>query len=278
MAQILKLYGIPMKIINAIMILYRDTKSMVRSPDGDTEYFDINAGVLQGDTLAPLLFIITLDYVLRTSIDENKDLTQSKQRSRRYTVIKITDAEYADDLVIFVDSSRNAEKLLNVLEKSGKTVGRKVNIKKTSHMNINSNKTVTSIYGDVLKNFDNFIYLGSEIESTDKEIKIRIAKSWAALDNLSSIWKSPLSTTLNRNFFRAIVESVLLYGSEAWILTKKHEKKPDGTYTIMLRAILNISWKEHPTKIRLYGNILPLTSIIRIRRIRFAGHCYRSEE
>ena len=83
---------------------------MVRSPDCDTEYFDINAGVLQGDTLAPLLFIITLDYVLRTSIDKNKDLglTLSKQRSRRYPAIKITDADYADDLVIFADSSRNA--------------------------------------------------------------------------------------------------------------------------------------------------------------------------
>ena len=129
-----------------------------------------------------------------------------------------------------------------------------------------------------MKNVDNFIYLGSEIESTDKEIKIRIAKYWAALDKLSSIWKSPLCTTLKRNLFRAVVESVLLYGSEAWTLTKKHEKKLDGTYTRMLRAILNISWKEHPTKIRLYGNIPPLTSIIRIRRTRFAGHCYRSEE
>ena len=145
-------------------------------------------------------------------------------------------------------------------------------------MNINSNKTVKSIYGEVLKNVDNFIYLGSEIESTDKEIKIIIAKSWVALDKLSSIWKSPLSTTLKRNLFRAVVEYVLLYGSKAWTLTKKHEKKLDGTYTRILRAILNISWKEHPTKIGHYGNISPLTSIIRIRRTRFAGHCYRSEE
>ena len=152
-----------------------------------------------------------------------------------------------------------------------------VNITKTQHMNINSNKMVKSIDGEVLKNVDNFIYLGSEIESTDKEIKIRIAKSWAVLDKLSSIWKSPLSTTLNRNFFRAVVESILLYGSEAWTLTKQHEKKLDGTYTRMLRAILNISWKEQLTKIRLYGNIPPLTSIIRIRRIRFVGHWYRSE-
>ena len=58
-----------------------------------------------------------------------------------------------------------------------------------------------------------------------------------------------------------MVESVLLYGSEACTLTKKHEKKLDGTYTRMLRAILNISWKEHPTNNRLYGNIPPLTKI-----------------
>ena len=87
---------------------------------------------------------------------------------------------------------------------------------------MNSNKSVTLLDGEVLKNFDNFIYLGSEIESTDKEIKIRIDKSWAGLNKLSSIWKSPLRTTLKMNFFRAVVESVLLYGSKAWTLTKKH--------------------------------------------------------
>ena len=74
----------------------------------------------------------------------------------------------------------------------------------------------------------------------DKEIKIRIAKSWRALDKLSSIWKSILTATLKRNFFRAVVESVLLYGSEAWILTKKLERKLDGTYTRMLRVVFNI--------------------------------------
>ena len=75
-----------MQKINAIMILYRDTKSMVRSPDDDTEYVDINAGVLQVDTMAPLLFIITIYYVLITSIYENKDLglILSKQRSIIY--------------------------------------------------------------------------------------------------------------------------------------------------------------------------------------------------
>ena len=117
MADILKSYGIPNKIINAIMILYSNNKSMVRSPDGDTEIFEINSGVLQGDTLAPLLFIITLDYVLRTSIDLHKylGLTLQKSRGRRYPTVTISDADYADYLALFEDSCSDAEKLLHVL-------------------------------------------------------------------------------------------------------------------------------------------------------------------
>ena len=73
MEQILLAYGLPKETVAAIMILYRNTKVKVRSPDGDMEYFDIVAGVLQGDTLTPYLFIICLDYVLRTSIDKIRE-------------------------------------------------------------------------------------------------------------------------------------------------------------------------------------------------------------
>ena len=99
MEQILLAYGIPKETVAAITILYRNTKVKIRSPDGDTEYFDIVAGVLQGDTLAPYLFIICLDYVLRTSIDKIKEngFELTKKRSRRYPATTITDADYADD-------------------------------------------------------------------------------------------------------------------------------------------------------------------------------------
>ena len=73
MEQILLAYGIPKETVAAITILYRNTKVKVRSPNGDTEYFDIVAGVLHGDTLAPYFFIICLDYVLRTSIDKIRE-------------------------------------------------------------------------------------------------------------------------------------------------------------------------------------------------------------
>ena len=61
MEQILLAYGLPKETVTAIMILYRNTKVKVHSLDGDTDYFDSVAGVLQGDTLASYLFIICLD-------------------------------------------------------------------------------------------------------------------------------------------------------------------------------------------------------------------------
>ena len=72
MEQIQLAYVLPKESVAAIMMLYRNAKVKVRSPGGDTDYFDIVAGVLQGGTLAPCLFIICLDYVLRTSIDKIK--------------------------------------------------------------------------------------------------------------------------------------------------------------------------------------------------------------
>ena len=70
-------------------------KVKVRSSDRDIDFFDIVAGVLQGDTLAPYLFIICLDYVLRTSVDLMKEnsFMQEKKRSRRYSAKTITDAD-----------------------------------------------------------------------------------------------------------------------------------------------------------------------------------------
>ena len=112
------------------MILSRNTKVKVRSPDGDTEYFDIVAGVLQGDTLAPYLFIICLDYVLRTSIDKigENGFEMTKRRSKRYPAKAITDADYADDLALL------AETLLHSLERAAAGFGLHVNANKTEYV------------------------------------------------------------------------------------------------------------------------------------------------
>ena len=83
---------------------------------------------------------------------------------------------------------------------------------------------------------------------------------------------------MKRSFFQAAVTSILLYGWTTWTLTKRLEKKLDGNYTRMLRAILNKSWQQHPTRHQLYGHLPPITKTIQVRRTRHAGHCWRSRD
>ena len=116
------------------------------------------------------------------------------------------------------------------------------------------------------------------VESTEKDIETRLTKAWTAINRLSIIWKSDLTDKRKRSFFQAAVTSILLYGCTTWTLTKRLEKKLDGNYTRMLRAILNKPWQQHPTRHQLYGHLLPITKTIQVRRTRHAGHCWRSRD
>ena len=129
-----------------------------------------------------------------------------------------------------------------------------------------------------LKLVDKFTYRGSSVSSTKKDIDTRLTKVWTAIDRLSIIWKSDLTDKMKRSFFQAAVVSILLYGCTTWTLTKRLEKKLDGNYIRMLRAILNKSWQQHPTKHQLYSRQPPITKTIQVRRTRHAGHCWRSRD
>ena len=183
------------------MMLYRNTKVKDRSPDGYTDYFDIVVGVLQGDTLAPYLFIICLDYVLRTSIDKIKEngFKQIKERSRRYLAKTITDADYADDIALLANTT--AQTQLHSLERADAGIGLHVSAHKTEYMCFNQTGDIST-----LKLVDKF------------------------------------------------------------------------TYTRMLWAILNKSWRQHPTKQQLYGHLSPITKTIQVRWTRHAGHCWRRRD
>ena len=74
------------------------------------------------------------------------------------------------------------------------------------------------------------------------------------------------------------VESILLYGSETWTLTKTLQKRLDGCYTRMLRMAYNISWKEKMTNVQLYDGLPPVSSKVASRRLKLAGHCVRHPE
>ena len=82
MFEILRAYGIPSSVVDAIQVMYKDTYAKVLTPEGETNAFKIDTGVLQGDPLAPFLFIIVLDYALRTSISSRAVVVDIRLKSK----------------------------------------------------------------------------------------------------------------------------------------------------------------------------------------------------
>ena len=138
-------------------------------------------------------------------------------------------------------------------------------------MCFNQRGDISTQNGGLLKLVDKFTYLGSSVSSTENDINTRLAKAWTAFDRLSVIWKSDQSDKIKRSFFQAAFVSILLYGCTTWTLTKRVEKRLDSNNTTMLRAVMNESEWQHPTKQQLYGHLPPITKTTQVRRTRHEG-------
>ena len=202
----------------------------------------------------------------------------SCQRKEEGTLQKlITDADYTDDIAILTNASAQAKNLLLSLERAATGIGLHVNAHETEYICFNQTGDISTLNGSSLKLVDKFTYPGSSVSSTETDIDTRLTKAWTANKWLSVIWKSDLTDKIKSSFFfQAAVVSILLYGCTTWTLTKRLEKKLDGNYTRMLRAILNKSWRQHSTNQQLYGQRPPITKTIQVRRTRHACHCWRS--
>lgn len=280
--KILLSYGIPKQLVDLVQQLYSNTKAQVLTADGLTEIFDILAGVMQGDTLAPYLFIIVIDYCMTQALQKHPDsgFTIKPAQSRRVKAVKLADIEFADDIALLANSIEEVQRLLNDVETAASLVGLRMNEGKTKYLveNIEDPHSIHSVLGTPIAKVDDFLYLGSWIRSTEKDIKVRKAKAWAACHKLKQVWKSDMTKPLKIRLFTSTVESVLLYGSETWTLDNRLTKMLDGAYTRMLRMALNISWKQHLTNYELYGGLPKLTSKIAQRRLKLAGHSCRHPE
>ena len=155
------------------------------SPDGDTESFKIQAGVLQGDTLAPLLFILALDYAMRkaTINPQETGFTLNNRRSRRHPATTITDADFVDDIALLSDTIEKAQLLLLRVELAAESIGLHVNEKKTEYITYNQDESeIITLTGKHL--VEDFKYLASWINTSEKDMNTRIGLAWAAANKM----------------------------------------------------------------------------------------------
>jgi len=164
--KILRVYGIPPNLLRAIEARYTNTRAVIVTPHGETQEFDISAGVLEGDTLAPYLFIIVLDYALRKAtegMEEELGFTITPKRSRKAPAVTLMDFDFADDICLLSTEMDQAQHLLARIETECEKVRLELNTKKTEVMTINTpaHEPLTIIKGDDLAEVSNFKYLGS---------------------------------------------------------------------------------------------------------------------
>ena len=153
-----------------------NTKVKVRLPNGDTDYFVIVVGVMQGQTLASYLFIICLDFVIRTSIYLMKKKTASCRQKNE-----------ENDIALQANTLAQAESLLHSLERAAGGIGLHVNADKTEYMCFSRGGDIYTLNSGPLKLVDKFTYLGRSISSSENDINTRLAKAWTAIDRLSVI-------------------------------------------------------------------------------------------
>ena len=189
--------------------------------------------------------------------------------------IVLTDLDFADDIALISDSVRQASELLQRVESECSKVGLLNNYNKTKVMAYNTLDPIIlkTADGQILYVEKDFNYLGSWINSSEKDIKVRKVLAWNALHSMLTLWKSKTNLPLKRRLFVATVESELLYGSESWTLNVKQHNSLDGTYTRMLRKALNTKWQEHVTNKEVYGKLPLVSSKIKARRMKMAVHC-----
>ena len=218
------------------MVLYKNTKVKACLPDGDIDFFDIVASVLQGDTFT--LYLHYLPRLYTSNIDRsNERYLKKKKREEaddRYPAQTITDTYYADGLALLANTPTQADSLVLSLEQAAGGIGLCLNTDQTEFMCFNQKGDISTLNGGSLKSVNKFMHLRRSISSTENDINMQLAKAWTAIDSLSIIWKSNLSDEIKRNFFQAVIVSILLYRCTIWTLTSCIEKKLDGNRTRML--------------------------------------------
>ena len=180
MFKILRHYGIPEQITNAIRLLYEWTRSAVRIDGISTDEFKV----------APYHFIVAIDWVMTNANIDDLVFNTHKRQSSRISEKRVSELEYTDNIGLLENDKDKAQKQLDALSCVAKEVSLVINADKTKVLPKNVEpKPQIKLDETVLESVDDFQYLGAWVNDTMKNFKHRRAKTWTAF------WKLKKSGT-----------------------------------------------------------------------------------
>nr|KAG5690854.1 hypothetical protein BaRGS_031206 [Batillaria attramentaria] len=241
--KLLRHYGVPGKIISLIQCTYQDMSCRIAHAGQLSESFEVKTGVRQGCLLSPFLFLLVIDWIMKTT-------TAGRKNGIQWTLwTQLDDLDFADDLALLSHSHSQMQDKTTCLEATSAGTGLKINRKKTELMKINTTaNTPVTVGGEPIREVESFVYLGSVVDGqggTDRDVTARIGKARAAMVMLKNVWASKVvSIRTKLRIFNSNVKSVLHYGCETWRTTKTMQQKIQTFLNTCLRRIFNIRWPE----------------------------------
>jgi hypothetical protein len=270
---------VPAKLVNLIRNSYEGMTCRVVHQGQLTDSFHVKTGVRQGCLLSPFLFLLVIDWIMKTCTKDNN-------RGIKWATDKLLeDLDFADDLALLSETRQQMQEKTTELAATSNTIGLKIHEGKTKIMKVNApDSTAISLNGEEIEEVDAFTYLGSVIDiqgGADADVKARIGKARVAFVQLKNIWSSKeISIKTKIRLFNSNVKSVLLYGSETWRLIKGNIAKAQTFINSCLRQILQIRWPIVISNINLWARTqqIPVEEEIRKKRWGWIGHTLRKPQ
>ena len=274
--RLLRHYGVPEKITSIIKNSYEGLNCRVIYRGQPTEAFQVQTGVRQGCLLSPFLFLLAIDWVMKTS-------TAEKRNGIQWTLwSQLDDLDFADDLALLSHTHQQMQEKTNSVAANSTRLGLNVHKGKTKLLKVNTDNTSPiMLNGDPLEEIDEFTYLGSLVNKTggtDADVRARVGKARAAFLQLKNIWGSRvISIKTKIKIFNSNVKSVLLYGAETWRTTATITKKIQTFINSCLRRILQIRWPDKISNTELWSRTDQQAADTEImkKRWRWLGHTLR---
>jgi hypothetical protein len=274
--KLMRHYGIPEKLVSLVRATYEDMQCKVEHAGQMSDSFEVKTGVRQGCLLSPFLFLLAIDWIMKST-------TEGRRNGIQWSLMdQLDDLDFADDLALLSHTQAQMQDKTSHLETTSAQVGLKVNKRKTELMKINACAiNPVTVGGDPIKEVDSFVYLGSVLDKeggTDRDVTARIGKARASFIMLKNIWASKeLSIKTKLRIFNSNVKSVLLYGCETWRTTKTIQRKLQTFVNSCLRRIYNIRWPERVRNEELWqrAGMEPVEKQVRRRKWGWIGHTLR---
>lgn len=273
--HLLRQYKVPERFVAFLERSHAQQRIRVRfSGELSSEEINPDTGVMQGDTLAPFLFILVVDQILRKSPEAKGALYDSDLK------LRLPALAYADDVVLLANSKADAQSLLVLFEDAALTYGLKLNVAKgktelmvIAHPSIIDSLDVTLFCkAGPVGLVNSYKYLGWMCSNDDKDawrtdFKKRQRQAWFVLKQHDRVWRASIDDETKRKLFHALITPILLYASPSYPATQRAMREQHVFCNKLLRYALGkqVSWDDesrHTSTFDLYGSIplLPITT------------------